>query len=229
MNTAIIAAAGSGSRFASDTPKQFVEIMGKPLVVHTLERFVACEAIDEIILVLPKERVEWFSHLRLKFGKPIRVVSGGPTRAESVQNGLATVDEKTDVVLVHDAARPFVSTEEIRRTIAAAKRTGAACLVAKISDSIKIVEGGKIKKNVDRETLRRALTPQAFQLRVLQQAFNSDNFDASATDEASLVERLDYYYEIVAVEGSGRNIKVTHPEDLVVAESLLSTELRNSC
>lgn len=222
MNTAIIAAAGSGSRFASEIPKQFVEILGKPLVVHTLERFAACSSVDAIVLVLPKDRMEQLSEWNISIGKPLTVVSGGPTRAESVRKGLAAVDERTEIVAVHDAARPLVSCEAIVRTIDAAGKFGAACLVAKIADSIKLVENGKIRRSVDRESLRRALTPQAFKLDILRRAFDEDNFDPNATDEASLVEQLEYYSDIVAVEGNSRNIKITQPEDLIIAEALLS-------
>ena len=224
MITAIIAAAGSGSRFGSETPKQFLEIAGKPVLVHTIHRFERCTAIDEIVAVLPRDRVEWLSGLNFSFKKPLSIVAGGPTRAESVRNGLSAVNPKTEVVAVHDAARPFVTTDEITRTIEAAKKTGAACLVAKIADSIKVVEDATIKRNLDRETLRRALTPQAFRLGILQEAFHNDNFDPAATDETSLVERLDRKYEIVAVEGSARNIKITQPEDIIVAEALLALE-----
>ncbi len=219
--TAIIVAAGSGSRFKSDTPKQFLEINGKPVIVHTIERFESAPSVDAIIVVLAADQTLDTS----EFSKVSQVVVGGSTRAESVRNGLDAAGD-ADIVAVHDGARPLVTVDEIERTIAKAKETGAACLVAPMTDSIKVVEGGKIKRSLDRSELRRALTPQVFRAEILRHAFTSRSSDAAATDEVTLVERLDYFYEIAVVEGSPQNIKITHPEDLILAEALLSLEPR---
>ena len=222
MNSAVIVAAGTGSRFQSEKPKQFLEIAGKPLVIHTLERFEECAAIDEIILVLSAREIERFQQIIEKFNleKLAKIAAGGKTRAESVFNGLKAVNsEKTEIVAVHDGARPLVSSEEIRRTIEKAKETGAACLVAPVTDTIKEIEGGRIIGTIDRKKLRRALTPQCFHFEILQKAFAQADLSEAATDECFLVEKLGY--EISAVEGSARNIKITHREDLILAESLL--------
>lgn len=222
MNSAIIVAAGSGTRFGSDIPKQFVEIAGKPLIVHTLEKFEACDRIDEIVLVLAADQIPSFeiSNFRSEITKLISVVAGGGSRAESVQNGLAAVSESTTVVAVHDGARPLVTVEEIAQTVSKAAETGAACLVAEVSDTIKHVESGEIVRTVDRTKLRRALTPQAFRVDVLRRAFDEFGAAETATDECYLVEKLGV--PISCVEGSSQNIKVTRPEDIRLVAAILS-------
>lgn len=222
MNVAIIVAAGSGTRFGSVMPKQFHEILGKPLLIHTLERFCFCPAVDEIVLVLSAEEIENFRniHEKFKLGKLSIIVSGGKTRAASVLNGLnSIVSESAEIVAVHDGARPLVTTEEITKTIEKARETGAACLVAAVTDTIKEVADGKIVGTIDRAKLRRALTPQCFRYEILRSAFAENEIGEAVTDECLLVEKLGY--EIAAVEGSAKNIKVTTPEDFILAESLL--------
>jgi len=223
MNTAIIVAAGSGTRFGAAVPKQFLEILGKPLVVHTLEQFEFCPAINEIILVLPLEETKKFSNIvkPYKLKKLTNAISGGRTRAESVFNGLNAIDaESAEIIAVHDGARPLVTTEEITGTIEKARETGAACLVAAVTDTIKEVANGKIVGTIDRARLRRALTPQCFRYEILKRAFENADLSEAATDECFLVEKLGY--EISIVEGAGRNIKITTREDFVLAEILLA-------
>ncbi len=222
MNTAIIVAAGSGTRFGAEKPKQFLEIHGKPIIIHTLERFENCAAIDEIILVLPIGEIENFQTNIEKYilKKLVKIVAGGETRAESVLNGLNATDaEQAEIVAVHDGARPLVTAREIAQTIEKARKTGAACLVAKVTDTIKEISGGKIVGTIDRANLRRALTPQCFRFEILQKAFAPENFNASATDECFLVEKAGF--AIAFVDGSARNIKITTREDYAFAEVLL--------
>ncbi|HLM01929.1 MAG TPA: 2-C-methyl-D-erythritol 4-phosphate cytidylyltransferase [Pyrinomonadaceae bacterium] len=222
MNTAIIVAAGSGKRFGGQTAKQFLEILGKPLVIHTIQRFEICPEIDEIILVLPATENARFLEIAGKYGfkKISEIVDGGETRAESVRKGLRAVRAATaEIVAVHDGARPLVSVAEISETVEKAKEAGAACLVSTVTDTIKEIENGKIARTIDRSTLRRALTPQCFRYEILKRAFENADLSAAATDECFLVERLGC--EIAIVEGSARNIKITHAEDLILAESLL--------
>lgn len=224
MNIAIIVAAGSGSRFAADKPKQFVELLGKPLIIHTLERFEACPAVDEIVLVLSQEGREEFKIQNSKFktSKLKKVVTGGATRAESVRNGLDALEAADGaIVAVHDGARPLVTPAEIAAVIAKATETGAACLVAPVNDTIKSVEGEVINFTVDRSRLRRALTPQAFRYDILKRAFEGADLSDTVTDECYLVEKLGV--PIAAVEGSTRNIKVTRADDLAFAEAILTT------
>ncbi|HXG86092.1 MAG TPA: 2-C-methyl-D-erythritol 4-phosphate cytidylyltransferase [Pyrinomonadaceae bacterium] len=222
MNSAIIVAAGSGTRFGGEKPKQFLEILGKPVIVRTLERFEACPQIDKIILVLNAAEVVNFQKQIEKFNlrKLVKVIAGGKTRAESVWNGFDAIGgESAEIIAVHDGARPLVTSEEITKTIEKARETGAACLVAAVTDTIKEVRGGKIARTVDRKTLRRALTPQCFQYSILKRAFEENRLLEAATDESFLVEQIGV--EISIVEGSARNIKITHPEDLILAENLL--------
>ena len=221
MNSAIIVAGGRGSRFSSDIPKQFVEILGRPLIVHTLERFERCEDVDEIILVLPQEYINELreSSLFSSITKLKVFVPGGATRSESVSNGLAAVDPLAEVVAIHDGARPLVSVDEISRTIDAARASGAACLVSSVTDTIKEICDGVIVGTLDRVHLRRALTPQAFRVQLIRGALEASRLDESTTDDSMAVERLGH--KVVAVEGSHRNIKVTHKEDLAIAEMYL--------
>ncbi|MFN0141520.1 MAG: 2-C-methyl-D-erythritol 4-phosphate cytidylyltransferase [Pyrinomonadaceae bacterium] len=223
MNTAIIVAAGSGQRFASTTPKQFTTLLGKPLIVHTLEKFESCGLIDEIVLVLSADGRELFetSGYASEITKLKSVVTGGATRAESVRNGLNSLDAGDgDVVAVHDGARPLVTVDEIARTVDKAVETGAACLVAPVTDTIKTIRGDEIAGTLERDKLRRALTPQAFRYEVLRRAFELGDFSETVTDECYLVEKLGH--PIAIVEGGAQNIKVTRPEDLVFAEAILS-------
>lgn len=225
MNTAIIVAAGTGTRFGGDVPKQFVEILGKPLLMHTLRRFEDCSLIDEIVLVLAADSVEFFLSRSEMFhaSKVKKYIVGGATRAESVLNGLNSISGKPDdIVAVHDGARPLVTCEEISATIESARKNGAACLVGRVNDTIKKVSGEKIIETGDRENLRRALTPQCFQLEILQRAFENADISESATDECFLVEKLGH--EITFIEGSARNIKITTADDLKIAEMFLQEE-----
>lgn len=225
MNTAIIAAAGSGKRFNSPVPKQFLEVHGKPLLAYTVERFELCPEIGEIVIVLDEGEIERFGPVIEEYGltKVRKVVAGGATRAESVRNGLnAVTGGPGDVVVVHDGARPFVSPAEIAMTIEKALEKGAACLVGPLTDTIKEVAGGRITRTIDREKLRRALTPQAFRYEIISRAFAGADLGEHVTDECYLVERLGQ--EIAIVEGSARNIKITQPEDLRLAELFLGNE-----
>jgi 2-C-methyl-D-erythritol 4-phosphate cytidylyltransferase len=218
--TAIIVAAGTGSRFKSDTPKQFLEINGKAVIVHTLERFQAAPSVDSIVLVLSEDQASSF--VAEAVSKLEKVISGGPTRAQSVLNGLNAINADTEIVAVHDGARPLVTVEEIEATIAKAKEAGAACLTAPVTDTIKSIRGGEIAATLDREKLRRALTPQAFKIKVLKSAFEGVELNDSVTDECYLVEKLGH--PIAIVEGSPRNFKITHSEDLILATALLAQE-----
>jgi 2-C-methyl-D-erythritol 4-phosphate cytidylyltransferase len=226
MNIAIIAAAGAGTRMASDRPKQFLLLAGTPVIFHTLRVFEQCDSIDEVIVVLPAEESAGFLSLAGKFGvrKLARVVPGGATRSDSVKRGLMAIRSATaEIVVVHDGVRPFVTVEEIDATIAAAKSDGAAILVAPVTDTIKQVDDEVVVKTLDRGTLRRALTPQCFRYELLREAYQkADVNDPSLTDESALVEQLGKRVSIV--EGSARNIKITTAEDLAIAEAILAAD-----
>ncbi len=226
MNTAIIVAAGAGLRFGSQS-KQFTSLLGKPLLIHTLERFESCPAVDEIVLVLSEDGRREFEIINLKFeiSKLKSIIGGGKTRAESFKNALDALDaERDDIIAVHDGARPLVSTGEIARTIEKAKETGAACLVTEVTDTIKEIADEHIIRTIDRSNLRRALTPQAFRYEILCKAFDGAQLDESVTDECFLVEKLGV--TISFVEGRARNIKITRREDLALAEVFLQEDVK---
>ena len=228
MNVAIIAAAGQGARMRGTRAKQFLELAGTPIIFHTLKPFEECDAIQEIILVLPAGEATDFLALANKYAlrKLAKVVPGGTTRAESVFRGLqATRYATTEIVAVHDGVRPFVTVAEISEVVEAAKLNGAAILVAPVTDTVKRVREGVIAATLDRGELRNALTPQCFHHSLLRRAYEQiDLLDPQLTDDSLLVERLGE--KVVIVEGSARNIKITRPQDLVIAEALLK-EIRD--
>ncbi len=223
MNVAIIAAAGQGTRMAGKRPKQFLELSGTPIIFHTLQAFEQCAVIQEIIVVLTGDEVAGFLALADKHNlrKIKSVVLGGATRAESVLHGLLAVDEATaEIVAVHDGVRPFVTPDEIARTVQAAQQEGAAILVSAPVDTIKEVSDGAVVRTLKRAQLRHALTPQCFPYKLLRRAYEeADVSDPELTDESALVERLGV--KIATVEGSPRNIKITRQEDLAVGEAIL--------
>jgi 2-C-methyl-D-erythritol 4-phosphate cytidylyltransferase len=224
MNTAIIAAAGRGSRMVSDRPKQFLHLAGMPIIFHTLKPFEACDSIQEVIVVLPAEESAGFLSMAGKFGlrKLVKVVPGGETRADSVKRGLMAIRRATaEIVAVHDGVRPFVTVEEIQRTVAAATKKGAAILVTPVVDTIKQINDDIVLRTLDRNQIGHALTPQCFRYEILRRAYeNIDVNDPSFTDESSLVERLGE--PVTIVEGSPRNIKITTQLDLALAEAYLN-------
>jgi 2-C-methyl-D-erythritol 4-phosphate cytidylyltransferase len=227
MNVAIIAAAGAGSRMAGDRPKQFLQLAGVPIIFHTLKPFEQCDSIQEIIVVLPAAESADFLALVQKYGvkKLSRVVPGGTTRAESVWRGLLAIRGATaEIIAVHDGVRPFVTAEEIDRTVAAARSHGAAILVAPAIDTIKEVNGGAVVKTLERRQLCHALTPQCFRYELLRRAYErADVQDPAITDDSSLVEQLGE--PVTIVEGSSRNIKITTQRDLLIAEAFLKRGL----
>ncbi|HKQ77986.1 MAG TPA: 2-C-methyl-D-erythritol 4-phosphate cytidylyltransferase, partial [Blastocatellia bacterium] len=226
MNVAIIPAAGSGSRFGGQIPKQFVEIAGAPIIVHTLRRFDECDEIGAIIVALRPEEIERFGQSLPAYGirKPVRLVNGGAERSDSILNALEAAKElQPEIVAVHDAVRPFVTPELISEVIARAREIGAAILALPSTDTIKEVENGLIRRTIDRRKIWRAQTPQAFRYDLLLRANEEARAGALpssvATDDSFLVERQGL--PVAAVEGSPHNIKITTPEDLLLAEKLL--------
>ncbi|HEY0546251.1 MAG TPA: 2-C-methyl-D-erythritol 4-phosphate cytidylyltransferase [Pyrinomonadaceae bacterium] len=223
MNIAIIAAAGQGTRMGGRRAKQFLELAGLPIIIHTLKRFEQCAEVQETVVVLPAPDVAGFLALAGKheLRKLARVVSGGQTRAESVWRGLQSVRPATaEIICVHDGVRPFVTAEEIERTICAAREHGAAILTAHASDTIKEIQDGVVVRTLERASLRHALTPQCFRYALLRRAYEqAEQLGLQATDCSSLVEQLGE--RVAVVEGSARNIKITRPEDIAFGEILL--------
>lgn len=218
--TAIIVAAGTGSRFGSQIPKQFIDLAGKPVVVHSIEKFQSATSIDYIVLVVPYAHLNSHGQDFAGFSKLETVTAGGATRVESVMAGLHSAEPDTDIVVVHDGARPLVSVDEIDRVVDKAKQMGAACLVAPVTDTIKTISQDEITGTLDRNKLRRALTPQAFRIDVLRKAFELEDPSADVTDECYLVEKLGH--PIALVEGSARNFKITNADDIEFARILLN-------
>ena len=226
----IIPAAGLGTRMAASaaakphTSKQFTEIKGAPILIHTLRKFVAVPEVKEIYLALRKSEADNFRP-RLeqeKFPKPVHIVEGGEHRQESVANALAAVNASPDdLILVHDAVRPFVDRDTIQNVIEAAARHGAAIAAVPAVDTIKQVDrtagGAVVNATIPREHIVLVQTPQGFRFDVLKQAFEEARADGFVgTDEASVLERSGRV--VAVVMGSPRNIKITTPADLELAE-----------
>ncbi|HEV2707028.1 MAG TPA: 2-C-methyl-D-erythritol 4-phosphate cytidylyltransferase [Pyrinomonadaceae bacterium] len=231
MNVAIIAAAGRGTRAGGGQAKQFRELRGVPIIIHTLQRFEQCRTIGEIIVVVPAHDAEEFSASAEKFRlrKLARVVAGGETRTETVWRGLSAVSASegfAGVVAVHDGVRPFVMPGEIDRTVLAAEESGAAILAAPAVDTIK--EGElrtgvpHVARTLERARLWHAQTPQCFRYELLRRAYEHALAEGiEATDDSALVERLGT--EVRIVEGGAHNIKLTTAQDFALAEIFIKS------
>jgi 2-C-methyl-D-erythritol 4-phosphate cytidylyltransferase len=222
--TAIIVAAGEGKRMRSPVQKPFIQLRGLPILAHTLFQFERTECINEVVLVVSKETLEQCEEEIIKgqgFQKVRGLVPGGKTRQESVYLGWLHADPNSDMILVHDGVRPFVSQELIQRCIEKAQIHGGALAALPIRETVKQVgEDGCVEATVNREILWRAQTPQVFRRPIFERAHRKALADGyEGTDEASLVERLGVSIQIV--EGGLENIKITTPEDLALAEFYL--------
>ena len=215
--SAIVVAAGAGKRFGE--PKQFAYLRGKPVLEWTLERFQAHGEVDGVVLVLPDEQD--LKHYRMRYAKIVDIVRGGDRRQDSVWQGFRLLDAAAaEVVLVHDGARPLVGADLISRVIAAARAEGAAVPVLPLEETVKEVREDRVVGTVDRSRLRRAQTPQGFRYEILKKALESARRDRFyGTDEAMLAERAGI--PVRTVDGDPRNIKITTPVDLRIAEGLI--------
>ncbi|HEX8353527.1 MAG TPA: 2-C-methyl-D-erythritol 4-phosphate cytidylyltransferase [Pyrinomonadaceae bacterium] len=225
MNVAIIVAAGRGSRAGGGRAKQFREISGIPIIIHTLSRFELCETVGETVVVLPADACEELLSLAAAHGlvKVSRAVGGGETRAESVWHGLRSLEGSgVGVVAVHDGVRPFVTPGEIDRTVREAEASGAAILAAPAVETVKEVEGGCVVRTPERARLWQAQTPQCFRYELLRRAYGQPGaLSAEVTDCSALVERLGERVRVV--EGGAHNVKITTPRDFELAEILLKS------
>ncbi|MBO8141264.1 MAG: 2-C-methyl-D-erythritol 4-phosphate cytidylyltransferase [Firmicutes bacterium] len=220
----IIPAAGRGRRMGqAGRPKQYLPLFGKSILRWTMEACAASRAVRELILVVAAEDAASFQAelaTRRPLDKPVRVVPGGPERQDSVRAGLAAVGRGTDVVAVHDGVRPLVKPALLDAVLAAAARHGAATAAVPLKDTVKLVEGPWVQATPERERLRLVQTPQAFRRELLEDAhFRAVREGWRATDDATLVERAGH--PVAVVEGAYDNIKITTPEDLLLAETLL--------
>jgi 2-C-methyl-D-erythritol 4-phosphate cytidylyltransferase len=230
--TAILPAAGLGTRMGHETPKQFLELEGVPIVILSLRRIASCPLISNIVVATRAEEIERLD-VRIrqeKFQQPIRVVKGGDSRQASVSQALRQVPADTELVVVHDAVRPFVTVEQIARVIDEARRCKAAILGIPAMDTVKEVKRASLPEDValitatvPRERVVLAQTPQVFETRLLKEAFAGAEEDGvNASDEAGLVERIGH--EVHVVHGSERNIKITKPADMELARFYLHAE-----
>jgi len=221
---ALIAAAGKGKRMNARINKPFIPIFGKPILAYTIEKFEKCKLIDKIYLLVNAEEKE-ICHkniiLKYNFFKVQKLVDGGETRQDSIYNGLKALDKDTDIVVIHDGARPLVEATTIRDSIEKAQEYGAAIAVIPIKDTVKKSENNFfIDKTLNREEIWRAQTPQTFKYDIILPAYHQAYKDKYlATDDAVIVER--YGHKVKLIIGSEENIKITTPFDVIVAEIFL--------
>jgi 2-C-methyl-D-erythritol 4-phosphate cytidylyltransferase len=215
----VVVAGGSGSRMGAPVPKQFLELQGKPILMHTLQRFEEAFPGIRLIVVLPETQIQtWESLCRQhQFECSHETVAGGETRFQSVQNGLALIEG--GLVAVHDGVRPLVSLKTIRETFAEAELTGAAVPVVPVNESVRMVSQSH-SKSLDRSQLRIVQTPQVFRYAWMKEAF-SQEYSEAFTDCASVLESAGF--PISTTEGNAENLKITRPVDLLLAEAILSS------
>lgn len=227
----ILPAAGLGTRMGREksgvSRKQFMLLEGAPIMIHTIRKFLHCPSVTDIVVALRAEDMDWARGLihQEHPSKPVRVVEGGETRQQSVENALAALSPDTELVAVHDAVRPFIDSELVEKVIAEAAQCGAAIVGIVPVDTVKRVHKNKIRTTLPREHLVLAQTPQVFRFDLLKRAFEMARDDSFlGTDESSLVERLEQV-EVSVVQGTDRNIKITKPSDMDLARLFLAEEI----
>ncbi len=217
---AIIVASGTGSRMGGEIPKQFLRLKEKPVLVHTLEKFLDISGC-EIVLALSEEGLSYWEPIARKYlpgDAPVTLVKGGETRFHSVKNALAVIeDDGHALIAIHDGVRPFVTLNILLNSFVAAERFGAVVTYVDSKDSVRLAEGDE-NRALDRRTVKLIQTPQTFRLSVLRKAFDVP-YNEHFTDDASVVEHSGHAIHLI--EGSYSNIKITTPEDLAVAELIL--------
>lgn len=214
----LIVAGGSGVRMGSDIPKQFLELAGKPVLMHTIERFESFDNTLRIIVVLPKQQLNLWESLviRYSFTIPHEIAIGGPTRFESVRNGLNLIGGE-GLVAIHDGVRPLVSHATIASCFAEAAKSGNAVPVVKATDSLRMLTpAGNMP--VNRDLIMLIQTPQVFDVSLITRAYRQE-YSPDFTDDATILEKTGV--KIRLVEGNRQNIKITNPDDILVAETLL--------
>lgn len=213
--TALIVAGGNGSRMESDLPKQFILLAGKPILMHTIEAFDQCN-VSDIIVVLPSNQIDFWKELctQFSFNLAHEIIAGGASRFESVQNGLVRCNEE-DLVAIHDGVRPFITAEIINNSFDTAAQKGNAVAAVRLKDSIRKVDllGNK---NVNRDAYFLIQTPQTFKCNIIKEAYQAQDH-INFTDDASVLEASGHAINLIP--GDYKNIKITTPEDLLVAEA----------
>ena len=229
----ILPAAGLGTRMGKGSAektgtsrKQFMLLEGSPILLHTVRKFAASDRVSELVVAVRAEDLEWVGAMLAGElnGRKLRVVEGGNSRQESVENALRSLGPETDLVAVHDAVRPFIDIETIHRAFDEAAETGAAIVGLAAVDTVKQVSRGngktRVRSTLQRDNLVLAQTPQVFRFELLERAYEAARRDGFiGTDESSLVERLDV--EVAVVAGTDRNIKITRPADMELARLFL--------
>lgn len=223
MNGVVIVAAGSGSRMKMNINKQFIKLNNKEIIAYTIEKFYNNKNIQDIVVVLREEEIDFFKNEILnkyEFSR-VKIASGGNERQDSVYNGLKLLGNNCDIVLIHDGARPFVTNEIIDISIQEAKKQKAVVVGVPVKDTIKVInKDNEIVDTLERNRLWAVQTPQTFEYSILLKAYeNAFNDNFYGTDDAMLVERMGY--KVNMVEGSYNNIKVTTPEDISIGEQIL--------
>lgn len=220
QNYVVIVAGGSGKRMGAEIPKQFLELAGRPVLMHTIERFRAYDSSIEIITVLPENQLRHWMDLQKQysFSVPQTIVKGGSTRFHSVRNGLKFVN-MPGLVAIHDGVRPFVSPDTIRRCFETAGKLGNAIPAVAPVESLRMVtEKGNMP--IDRMQVRQIQTPQVFSAELIIKAYRRD-YRPDFYDDATVLEDMGVTINIV--EGNRENIKITNPEDLLISKALLAT------
>jgi 2-C-methyl-D-erythritol 4-phosphate cytidylyltransferase len=218
MHAVIIVAGGTGSRMKTALPKQLMEVNKKPVIVYSIEKFISFDKNIQVIISLHKDYFEMFEKIKDQFKLNTQVVEGGETRYQSVKNALTILNDEVKIVGVHDAARPLVSLQTIERTYHGAEKHGAAIPVINVNESLRELANNN-SKAVDRTKYKIVQTPQCFQKQILLDAYKKP-YNPLFTDDASVVEKNEQ--QIFLTEGNTENIKITYPQDLKLAEMLLS-------
>ncbi len=223
---AIITAGGSGERIKSEKKKQFIEIMNRPLLFWTIDKFADHPDINRIIITLPQDEIEIYKTIieREYNGFPISIIAGGKMRQDSVYNALALCPEDTDLVLIHDGVRPFISQNSISGLIKKAQQKKAVIPVSKVKNTIKKIEQDKVITTVTREDIINAFTPQVFQYKLIKQCHDeAKKIDLYCTDDAALLEH--FGHTVYTLECSSHNIKITDQFDLEIAKFIIKNNL----
>lgn len=219
MNAVVVVAGGSGKRMGADIPKQYLELAGKPLIIHTLDRFYEYDPAIRVVLVVATDHLKYWDEIANSYehGEKIVVAPGGASRYDSVKNGLGFIGSSS-IVGIHDAVRPLVSHGTITRCYSAAEKHGSGIPVVDMDESVrKVLAPGK-SENLERSTLKRVQTPQVFRSEEIIDAYNRTR-DPSFTDDASVYESV--FGQVILVEGNQENIKITKPADLELASLIL--------
>ncbi len=219
MNAVVVVAGGSGHRMGGQIPKQYLDLKGKPLIIHTLEKFYSFDPQIKVVLVLAKSHILFWEKISIAYkpGSGIVVAEGGKTRYDSVKSGLLHI-EGGMMVGIHDAVRPLVSLETIGRCYEAASETGSGIPVVEMDDSVRMVRENGRSENLERGKLKRIQTPQVFRSDQIKEAYQQ-TCDPFFTDDASVYESL--FGQVTLVEGNIENIKITTPADLKLASLIL--------